>query len=468
MCPIQRFYPMIDTLEAAISKLVSKHQVEHADIRLQKIYSNTIVVTTGRVERIIPSIELAGSVRVLKGTIGLSTFTRDDKDAIAQAAERATKIAEVGSSRIKERVGLAPAPQVEADVKLGDVTDPREIPIDEKKEIILSSDEAARSSDKRVVGTTFRYIDEVYERLFVNSDGSKIKEAHPYTELRMTITAREGGKISRCIGRIAASAGQELLAMADPLGTAQQVAKDAVELLSAKQPPSGKLPTILDPKLSGLLASSIGLMSCAQFALIPEAELGGFAGKLGEKIGPDSLTVYDDPTLPALPVFFEYDEEGVKSQPTTLMDNGVLKSYLHSKTTAFLFNTGVEGHARSQNALFAPRPFTSNTIVKPRDLRFEEMLEGIKEGIYLTGLAGASTTRIVSGNAERGYLIKNGQLSTPCSSPSFTIDVVDELKNIDGIGSDFDTLQLRITEEEESNIVSGGGPHLRFKQLRIG
>jgi predicted Zn-dependent protease len=153
---------MIDILEATLSRLVSKHKVEHADIRLQKIYTNTIVVTNGKVERIIPSIELAGSVRVLKGTIGISIFTRDDKDALAQAAERATKIAEAGSANFKEKVGLASAPRVEDDVKLGDVTDPREVPIDEKKEIILSCDATARSSDERVDGTNFRYNDEVY------------------------------------------------------------------------------------------------------------------------------------------------------------------------------------------------------------------------------------------------------------------------------------------------------------------
>nr|MDO8100025.1 TldD/PmbA family protein [Candidatus Njordarchaeota archaeon] len=459
---------MIDVLEATVNKAISKHKATYADARLQRIYSNTIVVTAGKVERIIPSIELAGSVRVLKGAVGISIFTRDDKDTIAQAVEKASKIAEAGSSSIKEKVGLASSPRVEDTVRLGDVTDPREIPIDEKKEIILSCDSAARSVDERVVGTSFRYIDEVYERFFVNSEGSKIEEVHPYTELRTTITAREGEKISRCIGRIAASAGQELMAMADPLSVAQQVAKDSVELLSAREPPSGKLPAVLDNKLTGLLASSIGLMSCAQFALVPEGELGGFSGKLGEQLGPSSLAVYDDPTSAGLPVFYKYDEEGVLGKPTTLIEDGILKSYLHSKSTAFAFNTGVEGHARCQSALFAPRPFISNTIVKSGDLRFEEIIEGIKEGIYLKGLTGASTTRVVAGNAERGYLIKNGQLGEPLSSPSFTIDVVNELKNIDAIGNDFEVLQLRITEEEESNIISGAGPHVRFKELRIG
>jgi TldD protein len=442
--------------------------VEHADIRLQKIYSNTIVVSNGKVERIIPSIELAGSVRVLKGTLGLAIFTREDKDTIAQAAERATKIAEAGSASFGEKVGLASAPRVEDEVKLGDVTDPRQVPIDEKKEIILSCDDAARSTDERVVGTNFRYADEVYERLFVNSDGTKIQETRPYTELRTTITAREGGRISRCIGRIGASAGQELMAMADPLSSAQQVAKDAVELLSAQEPPSGKLPCILDPRLTGLLASSIGLMSCANNALQPEGELGGLAGKLGEQLGPEQLILSDDPTSPGLPVFFKYDEEGVLARPTILIENGVLKSYLHSKATAFLFNTGVEGHARCQNALFTPRPYVSNSIVKSGDMKFEEMVEGIRDGIYLTGLTGASTTRIISGNAERGYLIKNGNLDKPVLSPSFTIDVVNELRNINAVGSDFELLQIRVTEEEESMIVSGAGPHLRFSELRIG
>jgi TldD protein len=459
---------MIDTLETAVDKLVSKHKVEYADIRLEKIYSNTIVVTNGSVERIIPSIELAGSARALKGTIGLSIFTREDKDAIVQAAESAAKIAETASTSIKEKTSLAPSPPVEDDVKLGDVTDPREVPIDEKKEIVLSCDAESHSVDKRVVGTSFRYIDEVRERFFVNSDGSKIQEARPYTEFRMIVTAREGSKISRCIGRIAASAGQELMAMADPSDVARQVAKDAVELLSAQEPPSGKLPVILDPRLTGVLACSAALMACAHNAMVPEGELGGFAGRLGEQLGPESLVLYDDPTAPGLPVFFKYDEEGVLAKPTTLIENGVLKSYLHSKATASLFNTGVEGHARCQNALFAARPYASNSIIKSSDLKFEEMVEGIKDGIYLTGLTGASTTRIISGNAERGYLIKNGKLDKPVLSPSFSIDIVKDLKNIDGIGSDFEVLYIRLTEEEESMIVSGAGPHLRFNQLRIG
>ena len=125
---------MIDTLEATVGKLMSKNKVEYADIRLQKIYSNQIVVTTGKVERIIPSIELAGSVRVLKGTVGLSVFTRQDQEAMMQSAEKAVRIAETGSSNIKERDGLDQSPSVQDDVKLGEVTDPRETPLHEKKE----------------------------------------------------------------------------------------------------------------------------------------------------------------------------------------------------------------------------------------------------------------------------------------------------------------------------------------------
>ncbi len=458
---------MKDLLEKIIENAVGLG-AEYADVRIQRIYSNTIRIVNGRIERTIPSVELTASIRVLKGVWGISSLTSISEDDLLGAVNKAFKMAKTGAERIPETIKIKEVKPVEDKVKLGEIQDPREVPIEEKMEIILECDNAARSVDTRIIRTDYSYSDNVTEKYFCNSEGSYIEEIIPFTELRIVVVAREGEVIQQTIGRIAASAGQELMAYADPLEVSERLARDTVKLLSAKSPSPGKYPVVVDNGITGLIALSTGLMTSAQFASMPESELGAFAGKLGQKVCSEVITLTDDPTSSGLPVVFHYDEEGVPARPVNVIENGVLRTYIHSRETAYRFETEPLGHSRAPNALFQPKPIVSNAIIKSSDLSFEELIENIREGVYLRGVVGATIGRIIQCKTMMGYRIVDGELGEPLRGATFVVDASKDLFNIDAVANDFDILPLRLIEGDRFYPVSGGGPHIRFKELKIG
>lgn len=121
------------------------------------------------------------------------------------------------------------------------------------------------------------------------------------------------------------------------------------------------------------------------------------------------------------------------------MKNGILKSFINSRETAYQLNMNPTGNAR---AAFGHEPLVrmSNTYLKPRDQSFDELIEDVKEGVYLKGSRGGQvdTTRgTFQFNAERSFKIENGRITTPLRDVSMSGNILEVLKNVDAVGSDF-------------------------------
>lgn len=458
---------MRDLLEAAVREALGAG-ARYAEARATRLFVSRIEVRNGRVERVIPSIELAGSVRALVRTWGFASTTRLDEESMREAAVRAAKLAKAASSGPCQEIRLAEAPAVVEEVRMGEVVDPREVPIDEKLEIVMACDEAARAVDPRVAVADFRYEDQVVVRAFCNSEGTYVLEACPMTQLRMRITAKEGANVQTVTGRLSAAAGQELLAYGDPLGMAERLAKRAVELLGAKKAPTGKFRVLLDNSISGLLALCVGILASAELASRPDAPLGVFHGRLGQKVASDCLNITDDPAAEGLTVAMRYDDEGVRARPVRIVEGGRLVSYLHSRSTAATYEAEPNGRARAPSALFTPTPLSTNTIIEQGDRGFEELLEELKDGLYLVGLVGASIGRVVHCDCEAAYEVKDGQLSQLYRAAGITLDLAQDLMRVEAVGSDFDVVSLTLSSGELSYPVCGGAPHLLFSEARVG
>jgi len=441
----------------------------YADIRITKSFRTRMTVINGKVKSVVPSIELRVGIRALyQGLWGFASCNSTSREDLLETSSNAMKIARAGASTGVSPVRLAEVRSVIDRVELEEISDSRKIPLEEKQEIILESDRTARELDPRIMRTQFDYEDSVVERYLLSTDGQQIYEVNPFTSLRLTITAREGERIERTIGRLAASAGQELMAYVDPMEMARRLAMDALSLLKAKQSPSGRMPVVVDNKISGLIALCVDLMATATLASMPESEMGVFHKKLGEKVLPESLDITDDPSSPGLPASYRYDEEGVESRPLKVVEAGVLKGYLHSRETAYKHGTSPTGHARAPNASFLPVPMVSNAMIGPKDYTFEELVEDVDEGIYVKGLIGASIGRFVQCKTVMAHPIERGEVKDEVlRGPSIRLDLLKDLFSIDAVGSDYDYLPLRLTRADEAYSVSGGGPHLRFSQLEV-
>jgi len=138
--------------------------------------------------------------------------------------------------------------------------------------------------------------------------------------------------------------------------------------------------------------------------------------------------------------FYPFDDEGVKAEKRVIVENGVLKDFLHSRETAVAFNAK-PGNARADGLSF-PLVRMSNTYLAEGDYSFEELLEIARNGVYLVGSRGGETnpaTGYFQFNAQYGYIIRNGELCEMIRDVSLSGNTLEILKDIKiGKGLEFD------------------------------
>jgi TldD protein len=253
----------------------------------------------------------------------------------------------------------------------------------------------------------------------------------------------------------------------------QNSIEKALRLVNASLPPSGLSNLLLDPQLVGVFAhEAIGHTAEADLV-----QLGSFTqGKLGEKVCDERITIIDAPILEGSKWmgagWLPFDDEGVLGKSTSIIENGIMASYLTNR--AFADELGVEatGNARAYSFTDEPIVRMRNTYFKPGDMSFNELCESIGDGYYLKSLQNGqadSSGEFMFGAVEC-YAIKNGELTEELfQNPVLTGNAFEVLNNILGVGKDFDVnLGAGFCGKEQPAKVDGGGPHIAVKAMLAG
>jgi TldD protein len=244
-------------------------------------------------------------------------------------------------------------------------------------------------------------------------------------------------------------------------------ASNAVRLLDAELPPSGKFPVILDPELTGVfIHEALGHASEADLILQDDSIL---KGKLGTLIGSPLVNIIDDASMDAFG-YYPYDSEGVKTSENILVQKGNLVSFLNSRETAAKLGIKPTGNARS-GLIDQPIVRMSNTYLKPGTLNFEELIEDMNSGIYLKGSRGGQVDTgkgVFQFNAAESFMIKNGEIQKPLRDVSLSGNILEILQKIDGVGSDFKMGVGFCGKAGQTVPVGDGGPHTRVTEATVG
>ena len=220
-----------------------------------------------------------------------------------------------------------------------------------------------------------------------------------------------------------------------------EVCAEAVLFSDAKQMNAGEFPVILDSVLAGTLAhESFGHTSEAD--LFASSPGGRETLRLGRQFGRQCLNIYDTGLISDYSGSMKYDDEGVASRHTKLIQNGTLVGRLHNRETAADFSEPVTGNARAVGYWFPPIVRMRNTCIAPGEESFENLLDGINDGVYAVGMHGGHGGENFSFIPAGGYRIRNGKLSEPVKSFSISGNLFKTLNEIDGITGldDFGTL----------------------------
>ena len=219
-------------------------------------------------------------------------------------------------------------------------------------------------------------------------------------------------------------------------GIGEKAARDALQQLGSQPVPTARVPIILGPLATmSLIGSVIG----AADADSVQRNCSWLAGREGERIASELLTVREEPLVPAGLRSSEYDGEGVPRQPRALIDTGVLTSYLHNSYTAYKGGVEPTGHASRGGYSSSVGISPSNLQILPGEKTEAELISEIEDGVYAAyaGISPNSVTGEVSTTIDFGFRIQNGELTTPLSTTLIGSTGDELLGGIDAISSDY-------------------------------
>ena len=426
---------MEDLLRSAISGC----EGSYADARYEKTRSTVISCNGPDIEGVGATNFEGGAIRVLAdGGLAFASFDRPDDKAAKEAAAMAERCARatVEASRVTQ--GLAPAPVVRTEVRPRPVIDPRTVPFEEKRDLLLHYAKTALEVPG-VSQVRLAYREQEREEWFVNSEGSRILQEVLICYISGRILAKEGDQVeylSAAIGfapDFAKLKGREDVFL--------ERAKLAAQLTKASHAPAGAYQVITDPSLGGVfIHEAFGHLSETDTQVYnpPIREM----MQLGKRLGGEHLQVYDWADVQDGPGSYYYDHEGVKARKTTIIKDGVLVGKLLSRHSAFHLGGEATGNYRARDYRYIPLIRQSNICIGGGTTTKEEMLSQVKDGLYLCGARGGQTMGdFFTFGCEYGFRIKDGKIGELVRGTNISGNVERTLADISHVGDDFTIIE---------------------------
>ena len=453
-----------------IDKIFKKAEglgADYCDIRMAEASGTTLTIKNGELEKAISGGDIGAGVRVLyRGNWGL--FSLEGETDIEKGLETAVELAGSLSRKKKGEVELASVEPVTAHVPLNVPRDPRDVDISEKMEI-LSDLIGIFSEFKELNSIEVGLDDGIVKSKFYSSEGSEVTYYQPSVLVRAQLTARDENGVVGYRMRHGGTSGYEMCEGEELVEKAQEAARSTVRLLKAGAAPSGRFTVVADPDLAGVFAhEAVGHATEGDLVLSGDSIL---KGRIGERLGSELLTIFDDPTMPGGFGSFPYDDEGIASRRKILIKNGVLADFLNNRETASRLDMEPNGSARAQSSGSSPLVRMSNTMIANGRQSFEELLEGIPFGVYLKGSRGGQVDTakgMFQFNAEEGFMIEKGELGRPLKDVSLSGSTLETLNSIDATGNDFRFGSPGFCGKGQLVPVCDGGPHIRIVDAIVG
>jgi TldD protein len=456
-----------DILIKVVDRAAQKSGAEYLEIRAQRLFKTMLTLKEGRVEAAKQGIENGAALRVLvNGAWGFASVGTLDSETLEEAVSDACKMAKIASSHLKNPIKLAQTKTVEDKITAKPRKDPSEISIEDKINTTMAMNNKILGYDRRVKSCTIDYLDLTGTTYFLNNEGTYIEQDKLYVWSRILATASEADIFTFSREEIGSTGGYEIFDTETPEIVGEKVAKRAIEQLKAKPPKGGRSPAILGPEVVGVLVhEAFGHLAEADITLSGSVLL----DKLGKKIASDIVTFYDDGTIKGAFGSFKYDDEGVPTQKTLLIKDGVVAGLMHNRETAQKLNAKPTGNARAEDFRVEPIIRMRNTFMEPKDHSFEELIEDVKTGYYFKSFRGgqANLDGTFQVGIQEGYEIVNGQLGGPVRNASISGNTLETLLRINAAGKDFELKPGRCGKGQTA-FECDGGPHIRVKEVIVG
>ena len=345
-------------------------------------------------------------------------------------------------------------------------------PVEDKVALLGEMDAYARAKDPKVKQVMASVVAQHRQIMIARSDGDLVGDTQPLVRLNCQVVAEDGDRVE--VGYQGMGGRYEIERLMDP-DVWKPIVDEAIRLarvnLEAVPCPAGTMDVVLGPGWPGvLLHEAVGHGLEGDFN---RKKTSAFADRLGERVASPGVTVVDDGTLPGRRGSINVDDEGMPSQRTVLIEDGVLVGYMQDRLNAGLMGMEPTGNGRRESYAHLPMPRMTNTFMLAGEDDPDEILRSVDQGLYAVSFGGGQVD-ITSGkfvfSATEAYRIENGRIGAPVKGATLIGNGPDVLTRVSRIGHDLELdLGVGVCGKDGQSVPVGVGlPTIRVDGLTVG
>ncbi len=449
-------------LQAALSR-----GGEFADLFFQYGQANSLGLEDGEVNRAYTGVELGVGIRVVRGDQTGYGYTEDlSPQAVRRAALTAAAVADGPARDFPQAFSADIVPSRYPIARpWSDVHPGEKLPVLQR----LSIDTLA--ADPRIQKVSVHFADSSSAFLVADSQGRIAFDLQPMTVLSLSCVAEQDGRRESNGFNLAGRQGFDWYTAERLQYMVGQAVARTMQLFDAVPAPVGEMPVVLAAGSSGiLLHEAIGHGLEADFN---RKKVSIYSDKMGKAIASDLVTIVDDATLDHARGSIDVDDEGNAAGCTTLVEKGILQSYLHDSMSARHYGVQPTGNGRRESFRHVPMPRMRATYMLAGPHKHDEIIASVKKGIYCTNFANGQV-QIGAGDfsfyVKNGWLIEDGKLTRPVKDVNLIGNGPKVLEKVDMVADDLVIDQGGWTcgKDGQSVPVSQGMPTVRVAAMTVG
>ena len=406
---------------------------DEADVIVANGETLSVQVRMGAVDRLTKAREKRLGLRVFFGKRSASASTSDfAQSALAQVVDEtcalAKAVVEDGMS------GLPGSIEMAADLPDLNIYDSTVLQTDQQIELARRAERAALESDPRITNSEGADCDSSSGRIILGNSHGFVGQ-YSSSSFSLSVSPIASDPETGGMQRDSWYGVQRSFARLDrPESIGKEAARRTIRRLGARKVSTCTAPVVFDPEVAGSLLGNL-CSAVSGYALYKRASF--LLDKLGERLAPDFVTVYDDGRMQGGLGSRPFDGEGLATRKTTVVERGVLRSYLLDTYSGRKLGLASTGNA-ARSVGDSPSVGPTNFYLVPGTLTPEQIIGSITRGLYVTDLIGFGIN-MVTGDYSRGasgFWIENGELAYPVEEITIAGNLKRMFAGIESLGND--------------------------------
>jgi PmbA protein len=394
-----------------------------------------VQVRLSAVDRLTKAREKRLGLRVFIGNRSASASTSDFSQASLEQVVSDT--CSLAGAVVEDPVsGLPSADLMARALPDLDLYDPTKLDTESQIALARRAEEAALAADPRITNSEGADFSSYAGRVVLANSHGFVGE-YRSSSFSVSVSPIATGTEAEGMQRDYWYAAQRKFSRLDsPESVGKEATRRTVRRLGARKVPTQRAPVIFDQEMAGSLLGNL-CSAISGYSLYKGASF--LIGQLGKPLFPDFVTIYDDGLMPGGFGSRPFDGEGLPSRTQTIIDRGVLKSYLLDSYSGRKLGMPSTGNA-SRGVGDSPSAGPTNFYLAPGAASPTDIIRSVKQGLYITELIGFGIN-MVTGDYSRGaagYWIENGELAYPVEEITIAGDLKEMFAHIEMVGSDLE------------------------------